>query len=141
MINFQAYILFLGPTRQLGTVELSAFIFMKNLRTKTFCNFHTGYAMKQWGKQSILNENYVKSIHSANCFHQNFVKNLVGHHKNRKLVLTDMLASLLLAVFLTSKSVLLGAFECYKIGSSTNLHLVELNYSIILLHGRAYRII
>ena len=82
----------------------------------------------------------MKSVHSANCFHRNFVKNL-GHRKNRKLVLTDMLASLLLAVFLTSKSVLLGAFECYKIGSAANLHLVELNHSIILLQGRACRMI
>ena len=83
----------------------------------------------------------MKSVHSANCFHRNFVKNLVGYCKNRKLVLKDMLATLLLAVFLTSKSVLLGAFECYKIGSAANLHLVELNYSIILLQGRACRTI
>ena len=36
---------------------------------------------------------------------------------------------------------LLGAFECYKIGSAANLHLVELNYSISQPQGRACGII
>ena len=36
---------------------------------------------------------------------------------------------------------LLGAFECYKIGSAANLHLMELNYSISQPQGRACGII
>ena len=91
----------------------------------------------------------MKSIHSANCFNRNFVKNLVPAVSNlldnivtnRKLVLKDMLTSLLLAVFFISKSVLIGAFECHKISSAANLHRVELDYSINLLQGRACRII
>ena len=47
----------------------------------------------------------------------------------------------LLAVSFTFKSALLGAFECYKIGSEENLHLVELYYSISQPHSKGCGII